>query len=170
LGIPFCVEFLAWVAVVDGDAERAALLFGMSEKMWEPIGGGRLSETKALLDSSDQCRTQAREILGEQAFAAASQRGREFAVDAAIAYALGEKPRAPHAAAVPDAAPLLPHLTRREREVAELVAEGQSNSQIAANLVISQRTAESHIEHILSKLGFNSRTQIAVWFIEQQEK
>jgi non-specific serine/threonine protein kinase len=170
LGIPFCVEFLAWAAVEDGDAERAALLFGMSEKMWEPIGGRKLSDIKALLDSSDQSRAQARELLGEQAFAAACQRGREFAGDEAIAYALGEKPKAQLAAAPPAHAPPLPQLTRREREVAELVARGQSNSQIAANLVISLRTAESHIEHILSKLGFKSRTQIAVWFAERREK
>ena len=38
-----------------------------------------------------------------------------------------------------------------------------SNRQIAAELVISQRTAEGHVEHILNKLGFGSRTQIAVW-------
>ena len=51
----------------------------------------------------------------------------------------------------------------------KLVVAGKSNREIAADLVISQRTAESHIEHILSKLGFNSRTQIAVWFADQQQ-
>ena len=42
-----------------------------------------------------------------------------------------------------------------------------TNKEIAASLVIAQRTAEGHIEHILTKLGFNSRAQIAVWVGEQ---
>ena len=47
--------------------------------------------------------------------------------------------------------------------IAALVAQGLSNKQIAAKLVVSERTAESHILNILNKLGFNSRTQIASW-------
>jgi non-specific serine/threonine protein kinase len=59
-------------------------------------------------------------------------------------------------------------LTRRELEVAGLVADGLSNRAIAAKLVISQRTAEGHVEHILTKLGFTSRSQIAAWSAEQR--
>ena len=54
-------------------------------------------------------------------------------------------------------------LTRREREVAGLVAQGLSNRQIAAAAHISERTAESHVQHILVKLGLGNRTQIATW-------
>ncbi len=57
-------------------------------------------------------------------------------------------------------------LTQRETEVAALVAEGLSSKQIAARLVVSPRTAESHVDHILAKLGFTTRTQIATWTIE----
>ena len=46
---------------------------------------------------------------------------------------------------------------------ARLVAGGRSNKQVAADLVISQRTAEGHVEHILAKLGFTSRAQVAAW-------
>jgi non-specific serine/threonine protein kinase len=55
-------------------------------------------------------------------------------------------------------------LSHRERQVAELVAEGLSNKQIAARLVISRRTVDSHVEKILTKLGFTSRVQVAAWF------
>ncbi len=51
-------------------------------------------------------------------------------------------------------------LTRREREVAALVAAGLSNREVAERLVISERTADAHVEHILAKLGISSRTEI----------
>ena len=54
-------------------------------------------------------------------------------------------------------------LTKRELEVAALVAAGASNRDIADDLVISERTAESHVQNILTKLGFGSRAQIATW-------
>src|SRR5439155_5214193 len=54
-------------------------------------------------------------------------------------------------------------LSRREQEVAALVAAGLSNRQIAERLFISERTAEYHVEQIRNKLGFHSRSQIARW-------
>ena len=56
-----------------------------------------------------------------------------------------------------------PSLTRREREVATLVAQGLTNREIATRLFISERTAESHVEQIRGKLGVHSRVQIANW-------
>jgi len=54
-------------------------------------------------------------------------------------------------------------LTPREREVAELVAQGLTNRQIAARLYLSERTAQNHVQHILAKLHLPNRSQIAVW-------
>jgi DNA-binding CsgD family transcriptional regulator len=54
-------------------------------------------------------------------------------------------------------------LTVREREVARLVAAGRSNREIADTLVITEGTVEVHVKHILSKLGFRSRAQVAAW-------
>ena len=54
-------------------------------------------------------------------------------------------------------------LTKREREVAAYVAEGLTNRDIADRLVISDRTVETHVEHIRNKLGFHSRVQIGAW-------
>jgi len=58
-------------------------------------------------------------------------------------------------------------LTARERQVAALIAQGKSNREVAAALVVSERTVETHVENILSKLGFDSRTQIAAWAVEK---
>ncbi|WP_229692996.1 ATP-binding protein [Lentzea pudingi] len=54
-------------------------------------------------------------------------------------------------------------LSSREHEVATLVTEGMTNRQIARRLVISERTAQNHVQHILTKLGFSTRSQIAAW-------
>jgi DNA-binding NarL/FixJ family response regulator len=56
-----------------------------------------------------------------------------------------------------------PVLSPREEEVAALVAEGLTNRQIAQRLVISERTAQNHVQHILTKLGFATRGQVAAW-------
>jgi len=61
-------------------------------------------------------------------------------------------------------------LTARQHEVAALVAAGLSNREIARRLHIAPRTAESHVEAILQKLGANSRTQIAVWHLSRATK
>jgi DNA-binding CsgD family transcriptional regulator len=58
-------------------------------------------------------------------------------------------------------------LTAREREIAALIAQGKSNREIANELVIGVNTAERHVANILAKLGFSSRSQIAVWAVEK---
>jgi DNA-binding CsgD family transcriptional regulator/tetratricopeptide (TPR) repeat protein len=79
---------------------------------------------------------------------------------------LGAQPRRPRAAAQPGA-PKGTTLTPREREVAGLVAEGLSNRQIADKLYLSERTAETHVQNILTKLGFRSRAQVAGWVVRE---
>ena len=58
-------------------------------------------------------------------------------------------------------------LSRREREVARLVARGMGNREIAGRLGIAERTVEGHLERIRTKLGVHSRTRIAVWVVER---
>jgi DNA-binding CsgD family transcriptional regulator len=61
-----------------------------------------------------------------------------------------------------------PRLTDREREVAELIAEGLTNHSIARRLSVAPRTAEAHVENIRRKLQVHSRAQIAAWVTEQR--
>jgi DNA-binding NarL/FixJ family response regulator len=55
-------------------------------------------------------------------------------------------------------------LSPRELEVAALVAEGHTNKEIAGALFVSERTAQNHVQHILTKLALSNRTQIAAWY------
>ena len=57
-------------------------------------------------------------------------------------------------------------LAPREREVAALIAKGLSKREIATRLTISERTGETHVQHILNKLGAGSRSQIATWAVQ----
>jgi DNA-binding NarL/FixJ family response regulator len=63
---------------------------------------------------------------------------------------------------LPSTPPASP-LTERERQVAELIALGHTNRQIAERLVIAPRTADNHVQHIFDKLGLSSRAQVAAW-------
>jgi DNA-binding NarL/FixJ family response regulator len=77
----------------------------------------------------------------------------------AVDYALGRtKPRPGRAAATSPAT-----LSRRELEIARLVAEGLTNREIASQLYISNRTVETHLTNMLNKLGISSRIQLARW-------
>ena len=60
-------------------------------------------------------------------------------------------------------------LSPRELEVARLVAQGLTNKQIGERLFVSERTAENHVQHILVKLGFSNRSQIAAWSAADHE-
>lgn len=159
LASAFCIATLAWVAEADGRYEHAAKLLGAVRPMWTV-----LEVTPHLLPpdaaAHQRCVTQARQALGDKAFEQAVSAGANLSFEDACALAASEQtaPAARQAAAGTTDA-----LSRREREVAALVAKGMSNKDIAAHLVISTRTAEGHVERILAKLGFRSRAQIAAW-------
>jgi two-component system, NarL family, response regulator LiaR len=70
-----------------------------------------------------------------------------------------------HQASPASAAPV-EHLTEREREVIRLVAQGRSNAEIAQALIISDKTVKTHISNVLSKLGLQDRTQLAIYAIK----
>ena len=135
----------------------------------------------------------ARARLDEQAYTAARAEGQAMSLETAIAYALescaappspgapadpwepavtaGPRPMSqpPSSTAEPPAASGMaaPTLSPREREVAALVARDLSNREIAARLVIAERTAETHVANIMHKLGCRSRAAIATWATER---
>ena len=163
LGLSMALDLLAWIMAAQGAGERAAVLLGAAARLWRTFGL-QLFGSKHFIARREQSTEQAHRALGDRAFEAALARGRELPLDKALAFALDERPTA---AATPPRSGATT-LTRREKEIADLVANGLSNKEIAAKLVISLRTAEGHVEHILAKLGFTSRAQIAAWGAEQR--
>ena len=162
-----CLEGLARVASAREEYQRAARLFGAADASFAVLGG----QLPLWFDQSDHDRRAAftRAELGEAAFVAARAEGRAMSLEQAVEYAL-ESTKAAQAKGKEkgklrkDTAADL--LTAREREVAALVAHGMTNRQIAAKLVVTERTAETHVQNILNKLGFTSRAQIAAWATE----
>jgi DNA-binding NarL/FixJ family response regulator len=59
------------------------------------------------------------------------------------------------------------HLTRRERQVLELIALGHSNKRIALELDVAEKTVKTHVGHLLAKLGVADRTQAALFAVQQ---
>ncbi|MCJ7661803.1 MAG: helix-turn-helix transcriptional regulator, partial [Anaerolineales bacterium] len=106
----------------------------------------------------------ARTNLTEAEFQAEQAAGRAMSLEQAVDYALNLpiKPAiAPATKKEPDG------LTGREREVAALIGQGKTNGEIATELILSKRTVETHVSHILSKLGLTSRGQIMRWAIDR---
>jgi len=154
-GITMSIDMLAVCLVAEADYGRAAVLCGAGDALWKilhtPIQEGpHYAEIRR--SATETCR----QALGEEQFEAAHQHGMGLSVAEAIAVARNES-------ATPVTPTTTSPLTRREREIAELVTQGLGNREIAERLVLAKRTVDSHIEHIFNKLGFTSRAQIATW-------
>jgi non-specific serine/threonine protein kinase len=156
------IDLMAVCLVAQADYGRAAELCGAGDALWKTLRapvqqGPHYAEIRR--SAAGTCR----QALGDERFGAARQRGLDMSVAEAIAVARNETapPGPPSARA--DPAPL----TKREQEIAGLVAQGLSNREIAERLVLAKRTVDSHIEHIFNKLGFTSRAQIATWVTQR---
>jgi non-specific serine/threonine protein kinase len=105
--------------------------------------------------------------LGQEAILSVQKIVRDIPTKELVGWALGsEYPTVPSGSAdnLQVSHPLVELLSPREREIAEKIALGLSNHDIATKLYVSVRTVDAHVRHILNKLGLTSRTQIAVWF------
>ena len=156
-GTIWCLGGLALVAAAHEDHQRTLRLAAVVD---------RISSEWSLSTSpfrirqlEDACR-QAREKLGSRKSDGAWNDGLTMSADRVLEYALGEG----EVEAEPAKEAGL--LSRREREVAAMVAGGMTNRQIADRLFIAERTAEGHVERIRNKLGVRSRTEVATWAIE----
>ena len=163
-GITMAIDLLAVCLVAQGDHGRAAVLCGVGDSLWTTLRAP-IQQGPHYAEIRRSAADTSRQAIGAERFTAAHQRGMGLSVPEAISVARNETVAAP----APAPRALTNPLTKREREIAELVAQGLGNRQIAERLVLAKRTVDSHIEHILSKLGFNSRTQIAAWTRQNDE-
>jgi non-specific serine/threonine protein kinase len=163
--LPRAIAGLAGAAVLAGDHGRAARLFGAEAGLREASGSREFPFWRAIMEMDA---TTARAASGDRAFAAAWAEGRAMTLEQAVAYGLSVagptmSARPPDHRVGAQASPLSP----REAEVAALIAQGLTNHQIGSTLVISERTVDAHVRHILDKLGFTSRAHVAAWAVRQ---
>jgi non-specific serine/threonine protein kinase len=161
-GIARCLERWAALAAAQGQFTVAIRLAGAASALrsarGEPLASAESAQLERMLQPARS--TRAPEVaMQEWAL------GRAMTMAEAIRFALGlaaEAPFSPPASSSPVADPDSP-LTSRQQEVAVLVARGLTNQEIANALIISPRTAETHVQNILTKLDLTSRSQLAVW-------
>ncbi|MGA3218369.1 MAG: response regulator transcription factor [Acidimicrobiales bacterium] len=144
-----------------GQLQRAARLLGAAEHLQAETGVQLIPQMEALLS---QARQTIIASLGAPRLESEAQTGRLMPRGEAIAYALEEKVPRPAGASVTTAT--MP-LSKRELEVARLVAAGLSNKEIGSRLFLSERTVETHVSKILNRLGINSRVEIASWVAQE---
>jgi DNA-binding CsgD family transcriptional regulator len=176
VGMAYAIEAIGWQAARRGRHERSAWLLGAADRLWAKIGC-RLSGSVLAEQSRQRAAQTAREALGERRYSAAHSHGGALDLAPVVAGAADQAfdPRVQRdgdpgdgghgnagTGAAPQAAGPAAVLTRREREIAELVATGLSNREVAGRLFISKRTVDAHVEHIFGKLGISSRVQLTV--------
>ena len=154
------LQVAAEIAAHRGQHQRAMRLAAAAKTVRDWMGLGEMSGIRADVNELIE---RMRVSVGPEAAARLEAEGSAMTLDQAIDYAMATEEQP--AAGRP---PAPGGLSRRELEVAALVAEGMSNREIAARLFIAERTAEGHVEHIRNKLGFHSRVQIAAWAVEQR--
>jgi DNA-binding CsgD family transcriptional regulator/tetratricopeptide (TPR) repeat protein len=161
-----CLDGLALVASAQGQYDHAARLLGAAGTLREILGYHPFAIDRV---GHEKHVASVQAGLSDPAFAAAWAEGEAMTLGQAIEHALsptvaiGTQPE--RSSAYPNDAHVR-LLAPREREVATLVTQGHTNREIAALLGIAERTAETHVQHILNKLKFTSRAQIAVWATE----
>jgi predicted ATPase/DNA-binding SARP family transcriptional activator/DNA-binding CsgD family transcriptional regulator len=155
----------AGVAVLRERPARAARLFGAADALRKAIGHP-VQPLKQLNYDYEGYLATTRVALGVAGFEAAFSEGQSMSPEQAIEYALSADEPDPPVAPVPEEPP--PTLSPREEEVANLIARGLSNRDIAGELSISERTVTTHVDHILNKLGATSRAQVAARIVEQR--
>jgi non-specific serine/threonine protein kinase len=151
---------LAAIMTASGRHERAAELFGVGAKVWPLVGAEPYMSFQPRIDVLRGCESAVRAALGTE-YDAAFARGFEHAttLEQAVAHVVGDRlPADPEV------------LTEREHQVADLVALGLTNREIADRLVISQRTAETHVNRVLGKLRLTSRTQLTARMAEDRHE
>ena len=165
-------DLLSICLVATGEFELAAVLHGAGDALWTLLNAPVLMGPGLRRDPQGRGRHRAGRARRGAVRLSCSAAALALPLADALAMAKGEAPAArPSSASAararprPDAKPL----TRREKEIAALVAAGLGNREIAARLFLSKRTVDSHIEHIFTKLSFSSRTQLASWVLGQRQ-
>jgi DNA-binding NarL/FixJ family response regulator len=145
-------------------AQEAAHVQGLRPWLWRIcVALGRLYQTQGQREEAEQVFSNARALIEELAADVPDEQVREQFLRQATAMLPHVRSLSPDRAAKQT----FGGLTAREREVAALIAQGKSNREIAEELVVSERTVETHVGNIMFKLDVRSRRQIRAWASEK---
>jgi predicted ATPase/DNA-binding CsgD family transcriptional regulator len=147
------IESLGWMTVDLGRYEHAARLLGIAAACWEFTGSALTAPWQRFHDAAV---AELARRLGPARLARELEAGKRLDQVRALSYALEDVENGPVAAGPS-------RVSARELEVAALVAEGLGNREIGQRLYLSPRTVETHVEHLMDKLGVGSRAEIAAW-------
>jgi non-specific serine/threonine protein kinase len=164
-GVGWVLNNLGIVAQRCCSSELAGRLWGAAETQCEVVGASTLSLSPAEQTAYEGAVSAARATLGDSAFEAAWSAGRAMSTEQAIELIRSYEKKTPTAMGVPASSTDrdVDQLTRREREVATLVARGLSDREVAADLVITEGTVGVHLARIFSKLNIHARAQLSAW-------
>lgn len=158
VGTALVLGVLAGAAADSKDFERSARLLGIASATWKSLGTNVSAFGPQLASSYSAVADRTRDHLGDK-FEPTFNAGARMSIEDSQRFTLMTAPAEPE----PENKPAGGLLTAREGDVAKLLAHGLTNRQIAAKLVLSPRTIEGHVEHILAKLGYSTRAEAAVW-------
>jgi predicted ATPase/DNA-binding CsgD family transcriptional regulator len=149
------VELLAWIAASEQRPDDAAVLLGAAESVWRALGTNLAAFGPIFAQHSERCRRNVVAALGDARFSALVDRG--------LGLGTGVLDRSAQSARTTPARDEGLVLTPRERQVAELIADGLTNKAIAKALVLSPRTVDGYVERLFAKLEVGNRAQVAGW-------
>ena len=166
-GIGECLAGLAATNAASGRPVRAAQLFAASSTLLAFIGVPLAPVDQLTLDRDiDANRRQLGIDAWDRAWSAGSALSPEQAIQLALVDEADGGPDQTANDQEPEHEDSPSRLSRRERQVTQLLAQGLTYREISGALFISERTVGSHVDHIMTKLGIRSRTRVAVWAVE----
>lgn len=164
VGTALKIDSLAWMSASRRQLQRAARLLGAARAIWSDLGTSIAAFGTKFAERSDDCYAALQAAISPTQLDSFLAEGARLDYESLLAYAVDTKNSAAVTGSNGDI------LTARERQVADLLADGLSNRRIAERLVLSPRTVEGYVASVLSKLALESRSQVVAWVTRERSR
>jgi DNA-binding CsgD family transcriptional regulator len=164
VGTALKIDSLAWMSASRRQLQRAARLLGAARAIWSDLGTSIAAFGTKFAERSDDCYAELQAAISPTQLDSFLAEGARLDYESLLAYAVDTRNSAAVTGSNGDI------LTARERQVADLLADGLSNRRIAERLVLSPRTVEGYVASVLSKLALESRSQVVAWVTRERSR